>query len=36
LEDLALKDKNGKMYEHVLKSKGENEVEARMRFLGIC
>lgn len=36
LEDLALKDKEGKMYGHVLSMKGEKEVEERIRFLGIC
>ena len=36
LEDLALKDRSrGLMYNHVLKTKGEKEVEERMYFLEI-
>ena len=34
LEDLALRDKGiGVMYSHVVKLKGEREVEERRRFL---
>ena len=35
LEDLALKESGGQMYNHVLKTKGLDEVNARKRFLEI-